>query len=74
MPFLYNCPIDVPVGYKLSRELTDITYKRLTTSQISHIRIWIVDQNGAPVNLRNDDLVVTLSLKLKKRIAEVSIA
>ena len=73
-PFLYNCGIDVPVGYRLARELTDIAYKNLTTSQISHIRIWIVDQNGAPVNLRNDDLVVTLSLKLKKRIAEVSIA
>ena len=64
----------MPVGYRLARELTDIAYKNLTTSQISHIRVWIVDQNGAPVNLRNDDLVVTLSLKLKKRIAEVSIA
>ena len=73
-PFLYNCGIDVPVGYRLARELTDIAYKNLTTSQISHIRIWIVDQDGAPVNLRNDDLVVTLSLKLQKRIAEVSIA
>ena len=73
-PFLYNCGIDVPVGYRLARELTDIAYKNLTTSQISHIRIWIVDQDGAPVNLRNDDLVVTLSLKLQKRIAEVTIA
>lgn len=73
-PFLYNCGIDVPVGYRLARELTDISYKRLTTSQISHIRVWIVDQNGAPVNLRNDDLVVTLSLRLKRRITEVSIA
>ena len=72
-PFLYNCGINVPVGYRLGRELTDISYKNLTTSQISHIRIWIVDQNGAPINLRNDDLVVTLSLKLKRRITEVSI-
>ena len=73
-PFLYNCGIDVPVGYRLARELTDISYKNLTTSQISHIRVWIVDQNGAPINLRNDDLVVTLSLKLKRRVTEVSIA
>ena len=72
-PFLYNCGINVPVGYRLARELTDISYKNLTTSQISHIRIWIVDQNGAPINLRNDDLVVTLSLKLKRRVTEVSI-
>ena len=72
-PFLYNCCIDVPVGYRLARELTDIAYKNLTTSQISIIRVWIVDQNGAHMNLRNDDLVVTLSLKLTKRVTEVTI-
>ena len=73
VPFLYNCGIDVPVGYRLARELTDISYKNLTISQISSIRLWIVDQNGAPVNLRNDDLVVTLSLKFKQRVTQVSI-
>ena len=73
VPFLYNCGIDVPVGYRLARELTDISYKNLTTSQISNIRLWIVDQNGAPVNLRNDHLVITLSLKLERRITRVSL-
>ena len=73
MPFLYNCGIDVPVGYRLSRELTDISYKKLTTSQTSRIRIWILDQDGALVNLQNDDLVVTLSFKLKPKITKVSI-
>lgn len=72
-PFLYNCGIDVPVGYRLARELTDISYKNLTTSQISSIRVWIVDQDGTLVNLRNDDLVVTLSLKLKERVTRVSL-
>ena len=72
-PFLYNCSINVPVGYRLSRELTDISYKKLTTSQISHIRVWIVDQEGAPVNLRDDDLTVTLSLRLIRKVAKVSI-
>ena len=74
MPFLYNCSVDVPVGYRLTRELTDIAYKRLNTSQISHIRIWIVDEDGTPVNLRQDELTVTLSLKLIRRVPEVSIA
>ena len=73
MPFLYNCTINVPAGYKLSRELFNIAYKSLTTSQISHIRIWIVDQDGAPVNLRNEDLTVTLTLKVKPRVTQVSI-
>ena len=71
MPFLYNCGINVPAGYRLSRELTNLANKNLTTSQISHIRVWIVDQNGAPVNLREDELVVTLSLQLKKRVTQV---
>ena len=72
-PFLYNCGINVPVGYRLFRELTDISYKNLTTSQISHIRVWIVDQDGAPVNLRKDALTVTLSLRLIRKVAKVSI-
>ena len=73
MPFLYNCGIDVPAGYRLSRELVDISYKKLTTSQISHIRIWIVDQNGLPVDLRGDDFIVTLSLQLKRLVTPVTL-
>lgn len=73
MPFLYSCGINVPVGYRISRELTDIISKRLSTSQISHIRIWIVDEHGVAVNLRGDDLTVTLSLKLTPRVTPVSI-
>ena len=73
MPFLYNCGINVPAGYRLSRELTDISYKRLTTTQVSHIRVWIVDQNGHKVNLRKDDFVVTLSLQLKRIVTPVTI-
>ena len=73
MPFLYNCGINVPSGYRLTRELTDIAYKSLNTSQISHIRIWIVDEYGTPINLREDDLTVTLSLKFTRRVLSVSV-
>lgn len=73
MPFLYSCGIDVPAGFRLSRELTDISYKNLTTSQISHIRIWIVDEFGLPLNLRKDDLTVTLSLKFVPLVTRVSL-
>ena len=51
----------------------NVTYKKLTTSQISHIRVWIVDQNGYPVNLREDDFVVTLTLHLRRRVTPVSL-
>ena len=65
--------INVPSGYRLTRELTDIAYKSLNTSQISHIRIWIVDEYGTPINLREDDLTVTLSLKFTRRVLSVSV-
>ena len=72
-PFLYNCSVDVPACYRLGRELSNIAYKNLNTSQISHITIWIVDEHGAPVNLRKDDLLVTLSLRIIPRIPSVSV-
>lgn len=73
MPFLYNCSVDVPAGYRMGRELTSIAYKKLNTSQISHIRIWIVDEHGDTVNLRDDNLTVTLSLRLSPRAKTVKL-
>ena len=73
MPFLYSYGINTPAGYKLYRELTNISYKSLTTSQISHIRVWILDENASPVNLRDDELTVTLSLKFIPKVTKVSL-
>ena len=50
-----------------------VTYEKSTISQISHICVWIVDQNGYPVNLREDDFVVTLTLHLRRRVTPVSL-
>ena len=33
-PFLYNCGIDVPVGYRLARELTQRVYFAMFVSSI----------------------------------------
>lgn len=73
MPFIYTCGVNVPSGYRLYREVTDIAYKKLTTTQISHIRIWVLDGYGDQVELRGEDLTVILSLKLKRRVTPVSI-
>ena len=74
VPFIYNCSIDVPVGYRLMREIDNVSYKTLTTNQISTIRVLITDQNGASVDLRGDELLVTLSLKLEKLVLKVEIS
>ena len=65
-PFLFNCTIDVANGYRLSRELSNITYKLVNTKQISTVRVWITDQEGRPINLRTEEVIVTLSLRITK--------
>ena len=66
IPLLYNCGIDVSPGFRLTREIENISYKNLTTHQISVIRVWIVDQHQNRVDLRNDELLITLSLQIRK--------
>ena len=66
VPFVFNCAINVPSGYRMTRELTKITYKKLNTKQICSIRVWIIDEFGRPVDLRKDMLIITLSLKFIK--------
>ena len=73
VPFIYNTTIDVPSGYRLMREISNIAYKRLTTSQISSIRVWLVDQDNELLNILNDDLLVTLSLRLIPLIPTVEL-
>ena len=65
-PFIFNCTINVPNGYKLSRELSQITYKTVNVDQISSVRVWITDQAGRPIDLRNEEVIVTLSLRITK--------
>ena len=67
VPFIFNCAINVPPGFRMTRELTRITYKKLNTRQICSIRVWIVDEFGKAVDLREDTLIVTLSLKFIKK-------
>ena len=66
VPFIFNCAINVPPGFRMTRELAKITYKKLNTRQICSIRVWILDEYGRAVNLRQDTLIVTLSLKFIK--------
>ena len=72
-PFIYSASLDVPPGYRMMREIDNISYKNLTTNQISFIRVWLTDQLGRPIDLRNDELLVTLSLKLERLVARVEV-
>ena len=72
-PFVYACSLDVPPGYRIQREVSNISYKRLTTNQITHLRCWVTDQLNRSIDIRGDELIVILSLRLEKLIPEMRI-
>ena len=63
MPILYNCVINVPTGFRLHREVENISYKKVNTSTVQTIHIWALDEERRYIDLRDDLLVVTLSLR-----------
>ena len=65
--FIFNCTINVGNGFRLTRELTNITYKNVNTNQISSVRIWFTDERGHLLDIRNEQALVTLSLRISKK-------
>ena len=63
-PYLYACSLDSPPGYRIQREITNICYKKLITNQISFLRCWLTDQHSSIVDIRGDELLIVLSMKL----------
>ena len=63
-PYLYACSLDSPPGYRIQREIANICYKKLITNQISFLRCWLTDQHSDVVDLRGDELLIVLSIKL----------
>ena len=64
VPLLYNCVVDVPSGYRMYRDVQNISYKKLNTPSIHFIHLWIEDQDRRLVDIREDLLIVTLSLNI----------
>ena len=65
--FIFNCTINVGNGFRLTRELTNLTYKTVNTNQISSLRIWFTDEQGRLLNIRKEQALVTLSLRITKK-------
>lgn len=54
---------DVPPGYKISESPRSIIYMPVSVRVIDNITLNIVDQNGALVNFRGEEITVRLHLK-----------
>ena len=63
-PYIFSCNVNVPPGFRLTREMSEVVYKKLNTRFISSIRVWLTDTCGAAVNIRGETLTVSLSLRL----------
>ena len=64
VPLLYNCVLNVPPGFRMYKDIENISYKKLNTPTIQVIHLWIENQERRQIDLRNDLLVVTLSLNI----------
>lgn len=63
-PILYNVNVDTEPGYRFGREVNNLTYRKLTTNTITSLKVWVTNQKLIPVNLRDEELMITLSLKI----------
>ena len=66
VPYIFTCTIDVPTGYRLRREVPFVRYKKVNTNQISSLKVWITDECGERVNLREEEVVVVILLRIRK--------
>ena len=66
VPCIYTTILNVSPGHRFRREIQQITYKRMTTGEFSILRFWITDSEGRLLNLRNERIAVTLSVRLRK--------
>ena len=62
-PILYSFFPNVPVGYKVVEIANPSIYFPLSFTNIESIRVWLTDQDGDPINLRNEVLSMRLHIR-----------
>ena len=61
---IYDFPITSSPGYRMVSTPTTLRYHNITTDTIGTMRVWLTDDNGKILDLRNE--LVTISLRFKK--------
>ena len=64
-PTIYTAVLDVSPGHRWSREISQITYKKIITDSFSYLKVWIEDDGHNLINLRNEKVVITLSIRIR---------
>lgn len=60
---IHQFAITTPPGYKLVEVPANVIYLPVKTKYIDNITVKVTDQNGNPVNLRNETITIRLHLK-----------
>jgi len=61
---LHEFGINVPPGYKMTVTLHNLNYLPINCDEISTLSIRIVDQNGDLVNLRSENVLIRIHIRL----------
>jgi len=71
-PTLYSFYPNVSPGYKIvERPSPSLIYYPLSRHDISRMRVWLTDQNGASIDLRGEELTIRIHVReVKSRIIE----
>ena len=62
-PVIYNFFPNVSPGYKIVNRPKNLIYLPLSLSVISQMRVWLTDQNDNLIDLRGEELTITLHIK-----------
>lgn len=52
-----------PPGYKIVEVPSPVIYLPIAVEAIDHLQLQLVDQNGQLVNLRGEDITITIHIK-----------
>lgn len=64
---LHEFALDVPPGYKLDVIPNNLIYLPVNVKEITHLKIWIVDQEGRLINFRGEEITLRLHLRPREK-------
>ena len=62
-PTIYSFTPDVSPGYKIIEDPHNLLLLSITSDTIHNITVWLTDQNGTELNLREENLSMRLHLR-----------
>lgn len=62
---IHEFGINVSPGYKIQEIPSNLIYMKVNVNEISHLKVWIVDQEDRLINFRGEEITLRLHLRPK---------